>query len=79
MSEGRRRGRPPLPPEQRKTRNLTIRTLPFWRERLEQAAKASGRSLAGEVEHRVTLSFLMDDIEAYLDKHFGVRREEPKP
>jgi hypothetical protein len=55
-----RRGRPPLPVEAVKHTPLNMRTTPAIRERLEQAARRSGNSLAQEVAVRLELSFLVD-------------------
>lgn len=53
MSKGetpRRRGRPPLPPDSGKRYPLGVRTTPATRDRLQAAAKRSGRSIAQETE-----------------------------
>lgn len=56
----KRRGRPPKPADERKGANLTFRTRADFRERLEQAAQQSGRSVTEEVELRVERSFEID-------------------
>lgn len=50
---------------------LSVRLTPEGRERLEQAASASGRSLAQEVEMRLEKSF---DEDGFLDAMFGSSR-----
>jgi hypothetical protein len=55
-----RRGRPRLPEGEGKRYPLGIRTTKELRERLEAAAKASGRSLAQEVEFRLERSYEQD-------------------
>lgn len=50
---------------------LSVRLTPEGRERLEQAASASGRSLAQEVEMRLEKSFSEDGL---LDEIFGSNR-----
>lgn len=51
------RGRPPKAPGDGKRWPLNMRTTRELRDRLEQAATASGRSLAQEVEMRLEKSF----------------------
>ncbi|MHB2208646.1 hypothetical protein [Methylobacterium sp. CM6257] len=58
----RKRGRPPKPADERKGHNLTFRTRADFRDRLEQAAAQSGRSVTEEVELRVERSFEIDRI-----------------
>lgn len=53
----KRRGRPPIAEEDRKTGNLTFRTRGGLRTQLEEAAQQSGRSVSEEIEHRLQLSF----------------------
>ena len=53
----RLRGRPPLPPEEGKRYPLSLRTTKRLRERLESASRASGRSIAQEIEFRLEQSF----------------------
>ena len=53
----KRIGRPPLGPKEGKRAPLSIRTTLDLRADLEKASKASGRSLAQEVEHRLEQSF----------------------
>jgi hypothetical protein len=50
----RRRGRPPLPPGEAKHFPLTIRTTKAQKDELLRAAKAAGRSLAEEVDFRLS-------------------------
>jgi hypothetical protein len=50
-----------LPPEAGKRHPLNMRTTKALRERLENAARESGRSLVQEVEHRLELSFRDED------------------
>ncbi|MCJ2082772.1 hypothetical protein [Methylobacterium sp. J-090] len=59
MAEGeaKRRGRPSIPEEERKSGNLTFRTRGSLRAQLETAAQESGRSVSEEIEHRMQLSF----------------------
>ena len=60
-SKPRKRGRPPLPPGEGKKVPLNMRTTREIRTRLEDAAKASGRSLAHEVEYRLDQTFREED------------------
>ena len=53
----KRRGRPALPPGEGKKIPLNMRTTQEIRDKLESAAKQSGRSLTHEVEYRVEQSF----------------------
>jgi hypothetical protein len=46
----KRMGRPPLPPQARKTTNLTFRARGDLREKLSAAAAISGRSVSEEIE-----------------------------
>lgn len=64
----KRRGRPPKPAEERKGSNLTFRTRSDFRDRLEQAAAQSGRSVTEEVELRVERSFEVDRVVRRLDE-----------
>lgn len=61
-AQPKKRGRPPKPQDERKGQNLTFRTRADFRERLEQAAVQSGRSVTEEVELRVERSFEIDRI-----------------
>jgi len=54
------RGRPPLPPGEGKRTPLTIRSTQALKEELVKAAKASGRSLAQEIELRLVRSLIED-------------------
>jgi hypothetical protein len=58
----RRRGRPPLPAGKGKRHALGIRTTKELSELLHQAAEASGRSVAQEVEIRLERSFDHDRV-----------------
>lgn len=53
----KRRGRPPIPEEERKGANLTFRTRGSLRLQLEAAAQEAGRSVSEEIEHRLQISF----------------------
>jgi hypothetical protein len=53
----RQRGRPALPPEQGKRYPIGIRTTKVLRDALLNASRASGRSLAQEIEFRLERSF----------------------
>lgn len=55
-SQTKRRGRPSLPEEDRKSTNLKFRTRAGLREKLEAAAEENGRSLSEEVEYRLERS-----------------------
>lgn len=61
-AQPKKRGRPPKPADERKGHNLTFRTRANLRERLEEAAEKSGRSVTEEVELRVERSFETDRI-----------------
>ncbi|MCJ2116554.1 hypothetical protein MKK65_08165 [Methylobacterium sp. J-001] len=63
----KRRGRPPKSVSGPKVGTLTFRTRADFRERLEQAAAQSGRSVTEEVELRVERSFEMDRVVRRLD------------
>ena len=62
LSRAPRRGRPRLPAEEGKRYPIAIRTTKELKERLERASKASGRSLAQELEFRLEHSFEVQDI-----------------
>ncbi|WP_123834626.1 hypothetical protein [Methylobacterium currus] len=66
----RRRGRPALPAEDRKSTNLKFRTRPILRERIEAAAAESGRTVSEEVENRLEKSFEIIDAEKIADAAF---------
>src|SRR3954468_1342001 len=53
----RKRGGQPKEPAARKRNNLTFRTRDDLRERLEQAAARSGRSVSEEIEYRLLRDF----------------------
>jgi hypothetical protein len=57
-----RPGRPKLPPNQVKRHTIAIRTTEDLVSRLRSASKASGRSLAREIEHRLQRSFVEEDV-----------------
>ena len=61
-----------------KTAPLSMRTTPELREKIESAAKKSGRSLVQEVEYRVIQSFQVESIDravfAAVSKHIAVLR-----
>jgi hypothetical protein len=57
-----RPGRPKLPPNQVKRHTIAIRTTEDLVSRLKSASKASGRSLAREIEHRLQQSLVEEDI-----------------
>lgn len=61
-NQPKRRGRPPKSTSGPKVGTLTFRTRADFRERLEQAAAQSGRSVTEEVELRVERSFEIDRI-----------------
>ncbi len=50
-------GRPPLAPGKRRGASMGFRPTPEVREKIEEAAKAKGRSMSQEVEHRLEQSF----------------------
>ncbi len=64
----KKRGRPALPPEEGKRYPLNMRTTKALRNRLQNAASTSGRSLAQETELRLERSFAREDD---LDGLFG--------
>lgn len=53
-------GRPPLPPEERKTRNLSFRVRDALRDKIQRAAEENGRTISGEAEFRLEQSFIED-------------------
>ena len=59
----RKRGRPPLPRTEGKRSAIGLRATAELRKRLEEAAKASGRSLSQEAELRLERTFLQEEIE----------------
>ncbi len=54
-------GRPPLSPGKRRGASMGFRPTPGIRGKLEEAAKANGRSMSQEVEHRLERSFEEDE------------------
>ena len=63
-----RAGRPKLSPDQLKRHAIAIRTTRDLADRLKSASKASGRSLAREIEYRLQRSFDDEDrVEAALN------------
>lgn len=77
MAKGKtqsRRGRPPLPPESGKRHPIGIRTTKELHDRVESAAKRSGRSIAQEIEFRLERSFAVDEeARTALDVAYGRR------
>ena len=67
----RRRGRPALPPEEGKRYPLGIRTTKALRDALLSASRASGRSLAQEIEFRLEHSFRIDAVEETIGARIG--------
>jgi len=57
----KRRGRPPISPEQRKRNNVTLRLRDELKQKLEKGARATGRSLSEEMEFRLEQSSASDD------------------
>lgn len=74
----KRRGRPPLPPGQRKAKRetLTFDSTPELKGALRHVAKASGRSLAGEMNHRLRRSLDDDTIAVDDEESLTARRRE---
>ncbi len=54
-------GRPALPPGKRRGASMGFRPTPGIRGKLEEAAKANGRSMSQELEHRLERSFEEDE------------------
>jgi Arc-like DNA binding domain len=63
MSEQTKRqpGRPSLPEEEKRSRNLTFRSRVDMRDRLSDAASENGRSISEEIESRLEESFRRDE------------------
>jgi hypothetical protein len=63
MSEPKKRqpGRPSLPVEEKRSRNLTFRSRGDLRDRLNDAASQAGRSISEEIESRLEQSFETED------------------
>ena len=59
-------GRPALPPGEKRGASMGFRPTPEIRGKLEEAAKANGRSMSQEVEHRLERSFSEEDYLALL-------------
>lgn len=57
----RKRGRPALPPEERRLPGMTFRPTPGLRSRIEDAAEASERTMSQEIEWRLDTSFFTED------------------
>lgn len=81
-SKKRKPGRPALPPERRKTSNLTFRVRGDLREQLQTAAAISERSISEEVEQRLQNSFLQEpankllaEVQELLDEARRIREE----
>ncbi len=51
-------GRPPLPPDKRRLPSMGFRPTPTIRAKLEEAARANGRSMSHEVEARLERTFV---------------------
>jgi hypothetical protein len=62
MAAKKRIGRPPKSQEDRKGVNFTFRSRGQMRERLQEAATVSGRSISEEIEHRLEDSFRNEEI-----------------
>ena len=62
-------GRPPLSPGKRRGASMGFRPTPGIRGKLEEAAKANGRSMSQEVEHRLERSFEGDEALGGLQLH----------
>ena len=75
MSDMVKRGRPPLPPEERRSYNMTMRIKPETRLRLAEAGRRNGRSGAREAEDRIQQSFDVDDIVQWVALRFTERWE----
>ena len=65
------RGRPPLPPGEKKLDAMGFRPTPEVRAKLEEAAKENGRSLSREIESRLEQSFSNEEAkyETFGGKH----------
>ena len=57
-----RRGRPPLPPEEKRLPSMGFRPSLTLRKALEDAISVSGRSLSQEIESRLEQTFLRDEV-----------------
>ncbi len=57
----KQRGRPALPAEQKRSKNLTFRIRDGMKQRLERAAAPADRSISEEIEHRLEMSFAQGD------------------
>src|SRR5262245_44499005 len=62
MAVKKRIGRPPKAEKERKAVNFTFRSRGQMRERLQEAATASGRSISEEIEHRLEESFRSEEL-----------------
>jgi hypothetical protein len=51
------KGRPPVAPDARRSKNFTFRSRAALHQKLGMAAKASGRSISEEIEYRLERSF----------------------
>lgn len=67
---GRRRGRPALAKEDRKSASLKFRTRTGVRERLEVEAAKKSRSVSEEAEWRIEKSFDYDSIDGAVNEAF---------
>ncbi len=72
-----KRGRPPLPADQRKRAPLGFRPTPQTRQALEQAAEESGRSLSEEIEFQIQRAFAKEETNERLREEIvnGVREK----
>jgi chromosome segregation ATPase len=59
--EKRQPGRPALPEEEKRSRNLTFRSRGDLRDRLSDTASENGRSISEEIESRLEESFRRDE------------------
>lgn len=55
------RGRPPKPEAEIKRHNVSLSTTKAMRDRLADAAAKVGRSQSSEIEHRLQMSFALED------------------
>ncbi|WP_426615406.1 Arc family DNA-binding protein [Bradyrhizobium sp. McL0616] len=60
--KAKKAGRPALDEAERKTVNFTFRSRAELRDKLSEAAAASGRSISEEIERRLIDSFVLMDI-----------------
>ena len=72
----RQPGRPSLPDDEKRSRNLTFRSRTDLRDRLSAAASKSGRSISEEVEFRLEESFATADKVALVKEGLENRIED---